>query len=123
MNYSDQQMEEQMGLVLRAGLVLACAVMVIGGVLYMTRHADELPVYQSFHGAPAGLNSAHGVWRDAISGSARGIIQLSVLLMIATPVMRVVFAVYGFARQKQWAFAVISVIVLGLLGWGLLQKG
>jgi uncharacterized membrane protein len=39
--------------------------------------------------------------------------------MIATPVMRVVFAVFGFARQKQWRFVLISLIVLGLLAFGL----
>jgi uncharacterized membrane protein len=39
--------------------------------------------------------------------------------MIATPVLRVAFAVYGFARQKRWLFVGISLTVLALLGIGL----
>ena len=41
------------------------------------------------------------------------------LSMIATPVMRVAFAVFGFARLKQWRFTLISLTVLGLLAFGL----
>lgn len=111
-----------MGFLLRAGVVLACAVMLIGGVLFMFRHAEETPSYRTFHGVTDGLSSVRGILRDARTGSARGLIQFSMLLMIATPVVRVVFAVYGFARQRNWLFTAVSVVVLGLLAWGLLQK-
>jgi uncharacterized membrane protein len=45
-----------------------------------------------------------------------------VLAVIATPVMRVAFAVFGFARQKQWMFTLISLTVLGLLAFGLFYR-
>jgi uncharacterized membrane protein len=48
---------------------------------------------------------------------------LSVLVMIATPVMRVAFAVYGFSRQRQWIFTGISLTVLALLAFGLSERG
>ena len=115
-------MDEQMGFLLRTGVVVACLVMFVGGVLYMIRHAEEQPSYRSFHGVELGLNTTSGIWREVRAGSARGIIQLSVVLMIATPVMRVVFAVYGFSRQRQWLFTGISLAVLGLLMVGLLQN-
>jgi uncharacterized membrane protein len=59
--------------------------------------------------------------REVRAGSARGIIQLSVMTMIATPVTRVAFAVYGFARQRLWTFTAISLTVLGLLAFGLFK--
>lgn len=108
-----------MGLLLRAGVVIACAVMFVGGVLYFVRHGEEAPMYGMFHGVPLGLDKVSGVLHEVRVGSARGIIQLSVLLMIATPVMRVAFAVYGFARTKNWLFTGVSLIVLGVLAWGL----
>jgi uncharacterized membrane protein len=120
--YTDQKMDEQMGLLLRSGVAMACAVMLIGGVLYMIRHGEELPAYRTFHGVMDGLGSVRGILREVRVGSARGVIQLSVLLMIATPVMRVAFAVYGFSRQRNWMFTGVSVVVLGLLAWGLGQK-
>jgi uncharacterized membrane protein len=120
--YSDREMDEQMGVLLRAGVIISCGVMLVGAALYMVRHSLERPDYGSFHGVPLGLDSVRGVLREVRLGSARGIIQLGVLLMVVTPVMRVVFAVAGFARQKQWAFVWISLTVLALLVWGLAQQ-
>ena len=120
--YSDQEMENQMGVLLRAGVILSCALMLAGGILYLLQHGGERESYAVFRGEPASLASARGVLRDVLTGSARGIIQLSVLTMIATPVMRVAFAVYGFARQRNWMFTGISLTVLALLAFGLFKS-
>jgi len=112
-------MEATMGLVLRTGVLVACAVMFVGAILYLSRHGGERESFAAFHGEPAPLESITGVFREALSGSARGIIQFGALLLIATPVMRVAFAVYAFARGKDPKFVVISLIVLALLAYGL----
>ena len=112
-------MDESMGLLLRAGVITCCVVMIAGAVLYLLRHGSEQESYTSFHGEPAGLESVAGVLGLVRAGSARGIIQLAALLMIATPVMRVVLAVIDFARMKDWKFTGISLVVLGLLAFGL----
>ncbi len=120
---SGQKMEEQMGLLLRTGVVLACAIMLAGAVLYLVRHGGEQESYSTFRGEPAALESIKGILGEVRAGDARGIIQLSVLVLIATPVMRVVFAIFGFARQKQWIFSLVSVTVLALLSYGLFVRG
>ncbi len=120
--YTDREMEHEMGSLLRAGVILACGIMLVGGILQVLRHGGEQESYKVFHGEPAALESVRGIWREVRAGDARGIIQLSVLAMIATPVMRVAFAVYGFSRQKQWMFTGISLTVLALLAFGLFQK-
>jgi uncharacterized membrane protein len=121
--YSDRQMENQMGSLLRAGVILACSIMLAGGFVFILRHGGERESYAAFHGEPATLESIRGILREVRAGSARGIIQLSVLTMIATPVMRVAFAVYGFTRQRQWLFTGISLTVLALLAFGLSERG
>ncbi len=120
---SGQKMEEQMGLLLRTGVIASCAIMFAGAVLYLLRHGGEHESYTAFHGEPPALENLSGIFHEAFAGEARGIIQLSVLVLIATPVMRVVFAVFGFARQKEWAFTLVSLIVLGLLLFGLFVRG
>ena len=119
--YSDQQMENQMGSLLRAAVILACGIMLAGGVVYLLRHGGERESYAAFHGEPAALEGIRGILREVRAGSARRIIQLSVLMMIATPVMRVAFAVYGFTRQR--LFTGISLTVLALLAFGLSERG
>jgi uncharacterized membrane protein len=41
-----------------------------------------------------------------------GLIQLGLLLLIATPVARVVFSVAGFAIERDWMYVVITLLVL-----------
>jgi len=112
-----------MGFLLRTGVLVSCAIMFAGAVLYLLRHGAERESYALFQGEPASLRNISGVLREVRLGGARGFIQLGVLTMIATPVMRVAFAVFGFARQKRWTFALISLTVLGLLAFGLFDRG
>jgi uncharacterized membrane protein len=123
MSYTEQKMEAQMGTLLRAGVILACGIMIVGGAIYLVRHGGGYESYQTFHAEPAPFRSIAGIWREVLTGDARALIQFSALVLIATPVLRVAFAVYGFARQKQWIFVAVSLIVLMLLGAGLSEKG
>jgi uncharacterized membrane protein len=116
---SGQKMETQMGLLLRIGVLTSCLIMFAGAVLYLLRHGEQQESFSAFHGQPPEFETLAGIWQAARQGSARGIIQLSVLVLIATPVMRVVFAVFAFGRQNQWIFCLVSLIVLALLAYGL----
>ena len=121
--YTEHEMESEMGVLLRTGVILACSIMVVGGALYLWRQGSGHESYQAFHAEPAPLRSIAGIWHEVLAGNARGLIQFSALVLIATPVLRVVFAVYGFARQKQWVYVAISLAVLVLLGVGLSERG
>jgi uncharacterized membrane protein len=46
------------------------------------------------------------------------LIQAGLLLLIATPLLRVVLAGLFFCRQREWLFAVVSLAVLSVLVWG-----
>lgn len=118
--WSDEQIELAMGRVLQAGVVLASAVMLVGAVAYLIRHGTEIPEYHVFLGAAPDLRTMPGVVAGIAQGRARAYIQLGVLIMIATPVLRVVLAIYGFARERDGIYVVISLIVLGILSYGLL---
>jgi uncharacterized membrane protein len=120
--YTEQKMKSEMGALLRAGVVVACGIIFVGGVLYVVRHGGERESFSAFQAQPPALESLRGIVGEARAGSARGIIQLGALALIATPVLRVVFAVYGFARRKEWVFVGVSMIVLALLAWGLVDR-
>ena len=51
----------------------------------------------------------------AFGGRGQGLIQLGALLLIATPIARVAFSVYVFARQRDRLYIVVTLIVLILL--------
>ena len=117
-SWSDDQVETMMGNLLRAGVVLAATVVLAGGLVYLFRHGMAMPSYHVFRGEPADLRGIRGILGDAFSLSGRGIIQLG-LLLIATPVARVAFSVYAFARQGDRTYVVVTLIVLAVLLYSL----
>ena len=118
-SWSDEKMEMMMGNLLRAGVILAATVVLLGGLIYLVRHGTAQPSYQMFRGEPADLKTIRGIWGDAISFRGRGIIQLGLLLLILTPIARVGFSVFAFAKQRDWTYVTCTLIVLGLLIYGL----
>jgi len=61
--------------------------------------------------------------RELFAATAPSIIQLGVLLLIATPVARVFISVIGFARERDWMYVACSLIVLALLCFSLAHGG
>jgi uncharacterized membrane protein len=109
-----------MGRVLQIGVAIAALVVLIGGIVYLVHQGGEKPDYRNFHGVAPWLKTASGIVQAVIDGHGRALIQLGVLLMIATPVMRVVFAVFAFAAEKDWLYTGVSCFVLAILMYSLL---
>ena len=113
--WTDEQVEQVIGNLLRYGVLTAALVTLAGGVLFLIRHGGEPADHHLFKGEPADLRTVSGVVRDTLAGSSRGLIQLGLLLLIATPVARVAFSVFAFAAQRDWNYVAITVIVLVIL--------
>jgi uncharacterized membrane protein len=118
-DWTDEQVEQIVGNLLRAGVMAAAAVVAVGGILYLIRYGATAPDYRVFHGEPSDLRSLSGVVRDALAGRRRGLIQLGLVLLIATPVARVAFSVLAFARQRDRTYVLVTLIVLALLIYSL----
>jgi uncharacterized membrane protein len=121
--WSDEQVERLVGNLLRIGVLSAAAVVLAGGVLFLTRDALEVVVPSQFQGARPPLRSVPGIAGEVVSLRPRAIIQFGLLLLIATPIARVVFSVFAFARQRDWTYVVITLIVLGVLVISLVYGG
>ena len=87
--------------------------------MYLLRHGHDVPDYRVFRGEPSDLRSVSGIVSDARLLSGRGLIQLGLILLIATPIARVVFSVAGFLKQRNWMYVAITLIVLMLLAHSL----
>lgn len=97
------------------GVILAAGVMLIGGVVYLV-HDGSLPVRDHrFTGEPLDLRKPVDVAQAAWKGNTLSLIQIGVLLLLANPFVRTLFSAFGFAAQKDWLYAGISLLVLGIL--------
>jgi uncharacterized membrane protein len=117
---TDDRVDRALGELLRWGVILSTTVVLVGGIIYLVRNGtDPWPDFHGFHGQPAGLSSIVGVLGEVAAGSGRGIVQLGVLLLIGTPIARVIFSVGTFAWQRDWTYVGVTLVVLAVLIYGL----
>jgi uncharacterized membrane protein len=118
--WTDQKVEDIIGNLLRAGVILSALVVFVGAIVYLARHGQDLADYRIFRGEPPDLRHISGIVQDAFALQGRGIIQLGQLLLIATPVARVAFSIFGFALEGDRMYASFTTIVLMILLYSLL---
>jgi uncharacterized membrane protein len=116
---TDKHVDELMGLLLRSGVILAACIVLVGGMIYLARY-PRLSDYRAFQGEPENLRTIPGIFGEAVAFHGRGLIQLGLLVLIATPISRVTFSVFAFGSQRDWKYVSFTVIVLGVLLYSLL---
>jgi uncharacterized membrane protein len=122
-NWTDRSIEEIVGTLLRIGVSLSALVVSFGAVIYLIHHGRSPADYRVFRGEPSDLRTLSGIVRDAFALRGRGIIQFGLLLLIATPVVRVAFSIWGFAAEEDRLYMVFTGIVLVILLYSLLGSG
>ncbi len=115
----DQRTDAIMAALLRTGVLLAAGLVFIGGIIFLVRHPQPTINYRVFEGEPQELRTISGIVREAALLHGRGLIQLGLLLLIATPVARVLFSVFAFLYERDWTYVAVTLIVLGLLSYSL----
>lgn len=119
-SWNDKKIETLIGSLLRTGVLSSALVVFVGAIIFLAGNARSPAGYSVFHGEPADLRTVGGVLRDVAALRGRGIIQLGLLLLIATPVARVAFSIFGFCKERDRLYAVIAAIVLLILLYSLI---
>jgi uncharacterized membrane protein len=111
----DRRAENTIGILLRSGVTASALVVLFGGILYLAQSWSSAIHYRTFRGEPGDLRHIPGIIRESIALHPAGIIQLGLLLLIATPIARVAFSIWAFAEERDWLYVTVTLIVLGLL--------
>lgn len=117
----EHRVELALAMLLRAGVVLAAVLVLIGGLMYLRQDGGLHPDYARFSGEPSNLQHPFSVFAVALALQPLGLIQLGVLVLLATPVVRVGFSLLAFARERDRTYVgmtalVLVVLLLSLLG-------
>jgi uncharacterized membrane protein len=112
---SDQRLEIAMGNMLRIGVTVAALVVLAGGTLYLIHFHGPIPHYQHFHGSPPAYRNIGAIVAGLRHLDSRSLIEFGILLLIATPICRILFGVVGFSLLKDRFYAAVSTIVLAIL--------
>jgi uncharacterized membrane protein len=119
---SDQNFEIFLGHLLRTGVLIAAAVALLGAIWFLSHGTSARKDYATFRGEPAELSQVGQIVHAALEAQPLAIIQLGMLILIATPVARVLFSMLGFALERDWMYVAVTLIVLALLIYSLASK-
>lgn len=118
--WGERDVEQYIGKLLRYGVMLSCAITIFGGIIYLYQHKGVMVDY-----SPVPTGMAFGVdeylrelntifpWMLDFDGAA--IVQFGVLVLIATPIIRVAFSAFSFLIEKDYLYVVITLIVLAII--------
>ena len=116
---ADIKMDIAVSRMLRFGVSIAAAIVLTGWILYMSNAHGAAPDFRHFHGKPILVRNIGSILRGVAVLDSRSIIQFGILLLVATPVGRVVFCVFGFAAQNDKLYVLVSSVVLAVLLYSL----
>jgi len=110
--WNDQRIEIIIGTLLKWGVMLAAATVFTGGMLFLLTHGGEHLNYHIFHGAQSPLRSFKGIVSGVMRFEFNAIIQLGLVMLILTPIARVVLSIFAFYKERDQLYVAISSIVL-----------
>lgn len=119
----DRRLETIIGNLLRVGVLLAAAIVLAGGGLYLAQHHSDRVNYHAFVTGPESIRSVPAIATSAAQLNSEALIQFGLLVLIATPVARVVMAIVGFAMERDKLYVAVSAIVLVVLLASLSRAG
>jgi uncharacterized membrane protein len=110
---TDRRLELIIGTLLRVGVALAASVVLGGGIWYLATRGMAPVDYHHFHGTARGF-----AWMGILS-APEAVIQVGLLILIATPVARVIFSLVGFALERDRVYMAITLVVLAVLAYSI----
>ena len=115
----EHQIEVIIGNLLRICVIMVVIVVGIGAALFLPNNSRMISDYRNFASEPAALRNVMGIIHLALSGDAHGIIQTGLLLLVLTPILRVIFCVFAFLYEKDYLYVIFTLVVLGILMFSL----
>lgn len=110
---STKKAEWIIGWILIAGITLSAMLILCGGILFLTHH-DHASLQDTLQDTPT-YKSLADIINTIISTKATSIIELGILLLVATQVLRVTLLAIFYATTKDIAFTIISLFILVML--------
>jgi len=113
---ADNDIEQFIGLQLRYGVIISSLIVLVGGLIYLGQSGQlQLPSYHHFIGIRDGNTNFGGILNGTRMLNAKSIIQFGVVVLIATPILRIAFSLMGFVLEKDRMYMFITAMVLTVM--------
>lgn len=111
----DKDIEIILGALLRVGVIASMSVVLIGGIVYLFFNFSEMVDYKTFDANKTQFSSISAIFLGLSRLESAAIIQFGVLLLIFTPILRVVFSIFGFLIERDYLYVLIGLLVLTVI--------
>lgn len=114
-NFTDVDLNRSVGNLLRLGVILSVVISLIGFIKLFLEGFKMPKNYALLETGSSSEKVWTQFWDSLCKGQGMAIIQLGILVLIFTPLMRIVFALIGYLKEKDYIYVVISSIVLAIM--------
>ncbi|WP_343523321.1 DUF1634 domain-containing protein [Pedobacter sp.] len=114
-NLNDKDIQLILGTLLRAGVILSMGIVLIGGIIFLIHHNGSITDYKVFKPELNNFSSITGIFRGVLSLQGDAIVQFGILMLIFTPIARIVFAIFSFLIERDYLYVLIGFIILAII--------
>lgn len=112
---TDKDFKGLIGNLLRTGVYISMFIVVLGGIIYLTEHAGEKIDYAVFDFNKVSLKTVEGIFAEVLTFKGAAVVQFGLLMLIFTPIARVLMAVISFLIEKDYLYVAIGLLVLAII--------
>lgn len=114
-DFTDVDLNRSVGNLLRLGVILSVITSLIGFVKLFLEGFQMPRKYKLLDMGTSSEKVWSHFWETLCKGEGMAIIQLGILMLIFTPLMRIIFALIGYLKEKDYVYVIISSIVLAIM--------
>jgi len=112
---TEKDVQSLVGNLLRVGVYISMSIVILGGIIYMAEHGDEKIDYATFSFDKVSLKTVEAIFANALTFKGAAVVQFGLLMLIFTPIARVLMAVVSFFLEKDYLYVFIGIIVLAII--------
>ena len=120
--FADKDIQVILGTLLRVGVIASMAVVFVGGLIYLFFNHAHTVDYSKFDPEKSGFSSIAAIFMGLKTMNGAAIIQFGTVLLIFTPVARVVFSIFSFLIERDYLYVLIGLFVLCIILYSLSDK-
>lgn len=114
-NITDKDIQSLVGNLLRAGVYISMGIVILGGIIFLYEHGNEKIDYAVFSFSKVSLKTVEDIFANVLTFRGAAVVQFGLLMLIFTPIARVLMAVVSFFLEKDYLYVLIGLIVLTII--------
>lgn len=114
-NIKDKDIQLILGTLLRAGVIISMGIVLVGGVIFLIHNKGVITDYKVFKPELAKFSSISAIFKGVLTLQGDAVVQFGILMLIFTPIARIVFAIFSFLVERDYLYVLIGIIILAII--------